>query len=113
MSETSVEKSSRPAPDSCFLPNFCSVRVVFAVVITAELLALVLALSDSEVGRDFTSKLSLYSLFIQWVALSWAALICVLRARLDTLLCLFRSHVDSDVHLDPRVGWQEQAIRFG
>jgi two-component system sensor histidine kinase AlgZ len=59
--------------------------VVFAVVITAELLALVLALSNSEVGHDFTSKLSLYSLFIQWVALSWAAFICVLRTRLRPL----------------------------
>ena len=85
MTETPVDKRSKPATDGCFLPNFCSVRVVFAVVITAELLALILALSSSIVDTDFTSKLSLYSLFIQWVALSWAALICILRSRLQPL----------------------------
>ncbi len=82
MTETPKEKKTRAVADDCFLPNFCSVHVVFAVVITAELLALVLSLSDSVIGADFTAHLSLYSLFIQWIALSWAALLCVLRPRL-------------------------------
>jgi two-component system sensor histidine kinase AlgZ len=81
MSVSSKEKKQKPAADSCFLPNFCSIQVVFAVVITAELLALVLSLGSSLAGSDFTSNLSLYSLFIQWVALSWTALICLLRMR--------------------------------
>ncbi len=85
MTETPKEKRLKSAFDSCFLPNFCSIRVVFAVVITAELLALVLSLSSSQVGSDFTSNLSLYSLFIQWVALSWTALVCLLRPRLRSI----------------------------
>lgn len=71
--------------DGCFLPNFCSIHLVFAVVVTAELLALVLALSNSNVGSDFSSNLSLYSLFIQWVALTWTGLVCMLRPRLCML----------------------------
>lgn len=82
MTETPKEKKARAAADNCFLPNFCNIHVVFAVVITAELLAIVLSLSDSVIGADFTAHLSLSSLFIQWVALSWAALLCVLRVRL-------------------------------
>ncbi len=82
MTETSKKKKSTLTIDGCFLPNFCSVRMVFAVVITAELLALVLSLSGSAVSSDFTSNLSLYSLFIQWIALSWSALVCLLRPRL-------------------------------
>jgi len=82
MSDMHKEKRVRPADDDCFLPNFCSIRVVFAVVITAELLALVLSMGSSVVGRDFISNLSLYSLFIQWIALSWTALVCILRSRL-------------------------------
>jgi len=82
MSDMHKEKMIKLVVDSCFLPNFCSIRVVFSVVITAELLALVLSLGSSVVGRDFTSNLSLYSLFIQWIALSWTALICILRSRL-------------------------------
>jgi two-component system, LytTR family, sensor histidine kinase AlgZ len=85
MTDTSRKENGTTAGDGCFLPNFCSVHVVFAVVITAELLALVLALSNSDVGLDFSSNLSLYSLFIQWVALTWTALVCVLRPRLCRL----------------------------
>lgn len=85
MTETSKEMKGATAGDGCFLPNFCSIRVVFAVVITAQLLAMVLALSNSELGSDFTSNLSLYSLFIQWVALTWAAMTCILRPRLCRL----------------------------
>jgi len=60
--------------------------MVFAVVITAQLLALVLALNYiAGADVDFSSSLSLYSLFIQWVALTWAALVCVLRQHLRRL----------------------------
>ncbi len=81
MSDMHKEKRVKMTVDSCFLPNFCSIRVVFVVVITAELLALVLSLGSSVAGSDFTSNLSLYSLFIQWIALSWTALVCILRSK--------------------------------
>ncbi len=85
MTEMPKETKGTTAGDGCFLPNFCSIQLVFAVVITAQLLAIVLALSNSQVGSGFSSSLSLYSLFIQWVALTWTATICILRSRLCRL----------------------------
>jgi len=85
MTEKPQETPAAITTESCFLPNFCSIQVVFAVVITAQLLALVLALNSAGVGSDFSSDLSLYSLFIQWVALTWTACVCILRQRLCRL----------------------------
>ncbi len=82
MTETPLEKRPNLVADDCFLPNFCSLEAVFAVVITAQLLALVISLSGSVEGAGYTYNLSLCSLFIQWVTISWAGLICVLRPRL-------------------------------
>ena len=76
---------SRDAVDrTMFLPDFCSVRVVFAVVVLAELLAFVLALGPGG-SEDRWLKLSMTSLFVQWVALSNCALLCPLRSRLSHL----------------------------
>ncbi len=63
--------------DSLFLPSFCDIRMVFAVVVIAELLAFVLVLAGD--ARDPWSALGLASLFLQWVALSSAAVLCLAR----------------------------------
>ena len=63
--------------DSLFLPSFCEIRMVFAVVVIAELLAFVLVLAGD--ARDPWSTLGLASLFLQWVALSSAAVLCLAR----------------------------------
>lgn len=85
MREAAKETRGTIIGDDCFLPNFCNIHAVFAVVVTSELLAVVLSLSNSEVGADFSPNLSLYSLFIQWVALTWTASICLLRPQLCRL----------------------------
>jgi len=68
-----------------FLPNFCAIRMVFAVVVSAELLAIVLTLGAFPDPQLFWSELSLRSLYIQWVALTVSALYCLLRAPLGRL----------------------------
>jgi two-component system sensor histidine kinase AlgZ len=85
MTDMPKEKKLKQSADSCFLPDFCRIRAVFAVVIMAQLLALVLSLASSVTGSDYVPKLSLHSLFIQWAALSWIGLVCVLRSRLRSL----------------------------
>ena len=60
-----------------FLPSFCDIRMVFAVVVIAELLAFVLVLANGR--NDPWSQLSLASLFLQWIALSSAAVLCLAR----------------------------------
>ena len=68
-----------------FLPNFCAIRMVFAVVVSAELLAIVLTLGAFPPAQQFWAELSLRSLYIQWVALSVSALYCGLRQPLGRL----------------------------
>jgi two-component system sensor histidine kinase AlgZ len=66
--------------DALFLPGFCDIRLVFAVVVIAELLAIVLVLANSR--NDPWSELGLVSLFVQWIALASAAVLCFARPML-------------------------------
>jgi two-component system sensor histidine kinase AlgZ len=75
---------SKSATDAFFLPNFCEVPMVFAVVVIGELLAFMLALAPFA-SADRWSQLSVISLFVQWVGLSSAAVLCLLRPRLARL----------------------------
>lgn len=68
-----------------FLPDFCNIRMVLAVVLISELLALLLELASPLTGRDFMSEFGLKSLFVLWAGLSGAALLCVLRGALTKL----------------------------
>jgi two-component system sensor histidine kinase AlgZ len=71
------------ANDGLFLPDFCAARMVFAVVLLAELLAVVFALARP--AAAFLTELARISLFIQWIALTSAALLCYVRPRLARL----------------------------
>ncbi|HOP15300.1 MAG: histidine kinase [Gammaproteobacteria bacterium] len=74
-----------PIERRAFLPNFCAIRMVFAVVVSAELLAIVLTLAAFPATDQFWAELSLRSLYIQWVALSVSAIYCSLRLPLGRL----------------------------
>lgn len=60
-----------------FLPDFCDIRSVFAVVVVGQLLAFVLVLAAPR--AQFWQALSLTSLFVQWIGLASAATLCLLR----------------------------------
>lgn len=81
--------ASRPgeagSPAVGFLPSFCRVGLVFAVVVSAELLALVLALGTDGSWEAMWQRLSLLSLYIQWIALASATVLCVTRPWLASL----------------------------
>jgi len=68
-----------------FLPNFCSADVLFIVVLSAELLAIVLSLALPVYSRDILFDLAMNSLFVQWVSLSCVGLLCLLRRYFATL----------------------------
>lgn len=79
---------SVPAPQTddakqLYLPDFCAARAVFAIVIIVELTALVLALARNEVVLGFWIDLARTSLFLLWIGLSGAALLCALRGYLS------------------------------
>lgn len=68
-----------------FLPNFCERRMVLAVVVLAELFAFILTLAQSSYASDPWEDLALISLFMQWAALTSAAVLCLARKRLGRL----------------------------
>lgn len=70
---------------TAFLPDFCTVRMAIAVILIAQLLAIVLTLATPGLRQQGFQVLALNSLFIQWVALSCIALLCLLRTRLNRL----------------------------
>ncbi len=65
--------------DNSFLPDFCNVRMVFAVIIIGELLAIVLSLTPFDRNRNRWEDLSIISLFVQWVALVSTSVLCLSR----------------------------------
>jgi two-component system, LytTR family, sensor histidine kinase AlgZ len=80
MNPAMLPETARDVPDEqFFLPSFCDVRIVFAVIVITELLAFVLVLASPELLGDPWSSLGLISLFIQWIALTSAAVLCVAR----------------------------------
>ena len=75
----------RTPRDAFFLPNFCDVRMVFAVVVIGQLLAFVLTLAPFAASGERWSQLSVISLFVQWVGLTSAMVLCHTRVYLGRL----------------------------
>lgn len=60
-----------------YLPNLCTPQAMLRVVLAAEFLAIVLALTVAADMPDFFVKLGLHSLFVQWVALASILALCI------------------------------------
>ncbi|HET7396275.1 MAG TPA: histidine kinase [Gammaproteobacteria bacterium] len=67
-----------------FLPDFCSAPIVLVVVLIAELTAFVLVIARHLPGEGMSLWLDLarISLFLQWIALSSAGVLCLSRRSL-------------------------------
>lgn len=68
-----------------FLPDFCGVRTVLAVVVSATLMAMVLTLAATGRLQDFWENFSIVALYIQWIGLASVALICLLKRGLGRM----------------------------
>ncbi len=68
-----------------YLPDFCTSRATLAIVLIAELTAIVLTLARQSEIVDFWTDLVRTSLFLLWIGLTGAALLCLLRTRLRRL----------------------------
>jgi len=69
--------------DAFYIPDFCATRMVFAVVLIGELVALTLALARPD--APFLTELARISMFLQWLGLTNAALLCYSRRWLAKL----------------------------
>lgn len=83
-----MEQSEQPnstGKDETFLPDFCHIRIVFAVILISELLAFVLTLATpSSSGGDW-GYLSMVSMYILWISLTSTAVLCWTRPLLSKL----------------------------
>lgn len=70
--------------DRFFLPDFCTARSVITVVVVAQLTAFLLALARP-LGAEPWADLLRLSLFLQWIALISAGVLCLCRGWLATL----------------------------
>ncbi len=79
-----------------FIPDLCATKSVMILFIVAELLVLVYVLGDSSLPEFSWYRLALASLFVQWIVMLCAALICALRkllARLSLFVGVVVSYV--------------------
>jgi len=74
---TPERDARRAALEDFFIPDLCANRRVFTVVLTAELIAVTLSLARP--GALFLMELARISLFLQWLGLTSAALLCYAR----------------------------------
>lgn len=73
------EKSAGVVAASDFLPNLCTSQSVFLLVLVAELMALLLALTSVGLQHLNWDILALISFQVQWIVLMSAAALCRLR----------------------------------
>ena len=74
------------------LPDFCDVRVLFAVILITEVLAIVFAMAAATSLIEFWDYLALSSFLMMWIALLNSAVLCALRNWLHKQsLCLLIS----------------------
>lgn len=78
-------RNPAPAEDSLFLPDFCALRTLLGIVLAGQFLAFVLVLAPTRLSGDGWRDLAFGSLFIQWVGVSSAAILCVSRRLLTRI----------------------------
>jgi len=86
---TSQQPGAEDKGESFYLPDFCAPRMVFAVVLIVELVAIMLTLGRQGLAEPFWTELARTSLFLLWIGMASAGLMCFLRpslAKLDKYL---------------------------
>ena len=68
-----------------YLPDFCESRAAFAIVLIVELTAVVLTLARENSAIGFWADLGRTSLFLLWIGLAGAGLLCWMGSRLRRL----------------------------
>ncbi|HEX3845159.1 MAG TPA: sensor histidine kinase [Steroidobacteraceae bacterium] len=84
-----LRQALRSGAESFYLPDFCTSRAALAIVLIVELTAILLALARQGgihgVPQDFWADLARTSLFLLWVGLVCAGLLCWSRRPLERL----------------------------
>ena len=78
-------KTSTAGDNALYLPDFCTSRATLAIVLIVQLTALVLTLARQSLQIDFWTDLVRTSMFLLWIGLTCAGLLCALRKPLGRL----------------------------
>jgi len=73
------------AEKSLYLPDCCTSRAALVLILIVELTAFVLTLAHENPGADFWTDLARTSLFLLWVGVTGAAVLCVAKKPLTRL----------------------------
>jgi two-component system, LytTR family, sensor histidine kinase AlgZ len=76
-----TEGSTEPR-ETLYLPDFCTSQAALAVVLIVEITAVLLSLARDGIAMGFWTDLARTSLFLLWIGLAGAALLCWLGRRL-------------------------------
>ncbi|MEM8981514.1 MAG: histidine kinase [Pseudomonadota bacterium] len=105
--------------DQADLPDLCSAKAVLAVILIAELIAIVLTLASHGPRPGFLVALSTTSLYILWLALVCAAVTCAVRPyltgmpRLTALLIVFAALQAVNLAISEAGWWLNARIGSG
>jgi two-component system, LytTR family, sensor histidine kinase AlgZ len=78
-------KPDSDRPQAFYLPDLCTSHTTLAIVLIVELTAFVLTLARQNEAVDFWTDLFRTSLFLLWIGLAGAALLCAARRLLERL----------------------------
>ena len=81
MSQPSTKQPDAPT----WMPTFCSAPTLFVLMLVGELVALVVVLSPQDSPREWLPRLGTTSVYVQWLVLLNAVVLCSLRAALQRL----------------------------
>jgi two-component system sensor histidine kinase AlgZ len=80
-----MKSEAAGAASSLYLPDFCTSRAALVLILIVELTAFVLTLARQSPTVDFWADLSRTSLFLLWIGLVGAGLLCLVSKRLSRL----------------------------
>lgn len=75
-------QATRNQSDRVGLPAFCDLQVVFAVMVVAQLVVAIIAVTSPSGALGTWRGFTLMTLFVQWVAIAGISLLCVVRDQL-------------------------------
>lgn len=82
-------RASRRADDDFFLPDLCQAQSILFLVLVVQLLVFVMVLSQSDLINFDWARLGVVSLFVQWIVLSSAVILCNIRPLLTRMSPFF------------------------
>ena len=83
MQPDEIRPQERAPSAASFLPDLCGVTALFAVVIIGELVAIIITVADTGFGAGFFHEVGLLSIYVQWLGMSAAAVLCMSRKILN------------------------------